>query len=92
MCNRSPRRPLAATYAVLLAPTLLFAVIAPACSSHYKVTDTASGRTYYTTDIDHPHRDSAIRFKDARTKAEVTLPSSEVQKISKKEYKDAVKP
>lgn len=89
MCNRSSRTRLRSTYAVLLAPTLFFGVIAPACSSHYKVTDPNSGTTYYTKDVDRDRKGGAVHFKDAKTDAEVTLQSSQVEKISKKDYKAA---
>lgn len=85
MCNRSPRNRMA--YAVLLAPTLFFGIIAPACSSHYKVTDPNSGKIYYTKDVDRERQGGAIHFKDAATKAEVTLQSSQVEKVSKEEFK-----
>lgn len=77
--------------ATLLASALLFALVVPACTSYYKVTDPNSGKAYYTTDIDHPKHDSAVQFKDEKTQAEVTLQSSEIHKISKDEYKAAVK-
>ena len=58
--------------------------------SHYKVTDPASGRVYYTEDVHHEKREGFIKFKDAKTKAEVTLQSSTVEKISKDEFNAAV--
>lgn len=73
----------------IIAPALLIAALAAGCGGHYKVTDPASGKAYYTTDVDHA-RNGAIEFKDARTDSKVTLMSSEVKKISKKDFKAAV--
>ena len=58
------------------------------CGSYYKVTDTASGRTYYTEDVDR-ERGGAVVFKDAKTGGKVTLPSSEVMEVSKDEFRKA---
>ena len=57
------------------------------CSSYYRVTDPASGRTYYTTKIDEAGRAGAVKIKDAKTGSTVTLQSSEVKEISSDEYK-----
>lgn len=59
------------------------------CASYYKVTDPSSGRTFYTEKVDRPKDQTTIMFKDAKTGAEVTLPSSEVLEISSDEYKKA---
>ena len=58
-----------------------------ACGSYYRVTDPASGREYYTSDIDRD--DTTVTFEDARTGEDVTLQSSEVGTISKDDYKAA---
>lgn len=76
--------------AVMAAVTVVAASLLGGCTSHYKVTDPASGKVFYTTDIDR-ERSGVITFEDERTDADVTLTSSEVQKISKKEFKAAVK-
>ena len=60
------------------------------CSHYYKVNDPAGNREYYTTDIDST-RSGAIKIKDAKSGATVTLQSSEVKEISKEEYETAVK-
>ncbi|MCC6679115.1 MAG: hypothetical protein IT436_18475 [Phycisphaerales bacterium] len=77
------------TRRILPAAALLITALAAGCGGHYKVTDPASGKAYYTTSVDH-ERNGAVKFKDARTDSKVTLMSSEVQKISKKDYKAAV--
>jgi hypothetical protein len=60
------------------------------CTHYYRVTDPASGKTYYTTDIDRQDG-GAVRIKDERTRGKVTLPASEVTEISEDEYKAQVR-
>ena len=59
------------------------------CSHYYKVNDPAGNKEYYTKDIDSS-RSGAVKIKDARTGAVVTLQSSEVKEISEEEYDAAV--
>ena len=54
-------------------------------TDHFRVTDPASGRVYYTTEISR--RDPGIRFRDARSGADVTLGSSEVLEISADDFR-----
>lgn len=61
------------------------------CSSHYRVTDPASGKTYYTTKINETGRGGAVKIKDEKTGSTVTLQSSEVKEISADEYEAALK-
>jgi hypothetical protein len=61
------------------------------CSSHYRVTDPASGKTYYTTKINEAGRAGAVKIKDDRTGSTVTLQSSEVKEISADEYEAGLK-
>jgi hypothetical protein len=61
------------------------------CSSHYQVTDPASGKTYYTTKIDNAGRAGAVKIKDEKTGSMVTLQSSEVKEISAEEYEAGLK-
>jgi hypothetical protein len=56
------------------------------CATYYKVTDPASGRIYYTDNIDHKGN-GVIRFKDDVSKNQVTLSASEVMQITKDQYK-----
>jgi len=60
------------------------------CTSYYKVTDTTSGRTYYTTGVDHQRQSSAVRFEDERTHSQVTLQSSEVKEVSEADFEAGV--
>ena len=59
------------------------------CSSttYYRVTDPQSGKAYYTTKI-KKLRSGSAEFVDAKSGQSVTLQSSEVQKISKEQYKE----
>jgi hypothetical protein len=61
------------------------------CTSHYRVTDPASGKTYYTTKINDAGRAGAVKIKDDRTGSTVTLQSSEVKEISEDEYEAGLK-
>ncbi len=61
-----------------------------ACAHYYKVNDPAGSRVYYATDIDEA-KSGAIKIKDEKTGAIVTLQSSEVKEISKEEFEAAVK-
>jgi hypothetical protein len=70
-----------------LVVVLLTASLA-ACAHYYKVTDPASGKVFYTEDVDR--QGSAVKFKDAQTGGEVTLQNSEVSKIDKQAYETGV--
>lgn len=61
------------------------------CASYYKVTDPASGRTYYTDNIEK-RGSGAISFKDENTKTRVTLSTSEVMEITEDQFKANVHP
>ena len=69
---------------------LTAALLLTGCTNYYKVTDPASGRTYYTTEVERERRSTTIQFKDAKSGSEVTLPASEIKEISKEAYKSAV--
>lgn len=63
-----------------------FILIVAGCTSHYRVTDPASGKEYYTTKVTDAGRGGAVKIKDARTGSTVTLQSSDVKEISGDEY------
>lgn len=67
--------------------TILFS----ACSSYYMVRDPSTGNTYYTHEVGDAGRAGAVRFKDESSDSVVTLPTSEVTKISGDEYHRAMK-
>jgi len=72
---------------ILLA--IFFLVGISGCGGYYMVKDPSTGNIYYTDKIDK-EKGGAVKFKDAKTDATVTVQSSEVKKISKKEYKSAL--
>lgn len=80
-----------AAWAASRAALVGLVLVAAGCSSYYRVTDPAGSKTYYTKDIDRD-RDGTIQFEDSRTRSKVTMQSSEVTKIDKKEFEEAVKP
>jgi hypothetical protein len=61
------------------------------CASYYQITDQVSKRVYYTRDYDRTDS-GAVQFQDARTRADVTLQSSEIIAISKQQYEAGLKP
>ena len=73
-------------------PIHIFSRMAMVCltvgcaSSYYRVTDPASGKSYFTKKVDATGRGGAVKFKDERTGGHVTLQSSEVKEISAGEY------
>ena len=60
------------------------------CANHYAVTDNASKRVYYTSQVE-TQRGGLTVFKDERTGERVTLTSSEVRQISTAEYEAGIK-
>lgn len=65
-------------------------VLAAGCTHYYRVSDPAGTRLYYTTDIDRTDA-GAIKIRDEKSGADVTLQSSEVKEISRDEYEAALK-
>lgn len=66
-----------------------FMMIVAGCTTYYRVTDPASGKEYYTTDVDEKGKSGAVKIKDDKSGSTVTLQSSEVKEISEDEYKAA---
>lgn len=77
--------------AILLFSLFLLPTLA-ACGGgkYYLVTDTSSGRVYYTRDVDTKRRTGAVDFKDAKSGAKVTLQSSQVEKITEAQYQQGL--
>ena len=67
----------------------LTSVMLAGCATYYRVTDPASGRHYYTRDIDHAG-DGTITFKDGRTGDKVSLSSSEISEVAEGDYRRGV--
>lgn len=74
---------------ITLAVLLAAGATTGACK-HYRVTDVASGNTYYTKKIQRQD-DGAVTFRDARTENKVTIESNEVDRITKREFKQATR-
>ena len=66
---------------LLVSGLLLLAV--GGCTTYYKVTDTATNRTYYSTEV---KQDGSTTVKDARTGNTFTLEKADVQTISEKDF------
>jgi len=55
------------------------------CASYYRVTDPSGAHVYYTDKVDR--KDSGVVvFRDAATQMEITLPGSQIEKITKDQY------
>ena len=73
----------------ILITIALIAVLITGCTKYYKVSDPLTGGTYYTTKI-KKHSGGAVSLKDEKTGKTVTIQNSEVEKITKDEFKYAV--
>jgi len=60
------------------------------CTNYWKVTDPASGRTYYTTKLKKAKHSGAIEFEDQATGKLIILSASEREKITKADYRFAL--
>ena len=67
---------------IIIMLVLLFVV---GCTSYYKVTNLATEKAYYTTEVKYKGS-GAVDIKDNKTGARIVLPSSEVKTITKEEY------
>lgn len=73
---------------IVLGLVLAAGGIVTGCTSYYQVTDPSTNRVYYTEKLDR--RDSgSVRFKDARSGEEITLPASAIAEIPKEKYETA---
>jgi len=69
---------------------LLLLLLASGCTTYYRVTDQSTRRAYYTTDIDRADS-GAVRFYDEKSRASVTLQSSEIVEISKEAFNSGIR-
>ena len=69
---------------------LLMLLFAAGCTTYYRVTDQSTRRNYYTTDIDRTES-GAVRFYDKKSRASVTLQSSEIVEISKEAFNSGIR-
>jgi hypothetical protein len=65
-------------------------LLASGCTTYYRVTDQSTRRAYYTTDIDRADS-GAVRFYDEKSRASVTLQSSEIVEISKEAFDSGIR-
>ena len=63
-----------------------FMMVMAGCTTYYRVTDPASGKEYYTTNVKDKGRSGAVKITDDKSGSSVTLQSSEVREISEDEY------
>ncbi len=71
----------------LRAALVLFAMPIAACQSYLEVTDTQTGKSYYTRDVDRD--DGHLRFKDEATGDRVNLGNSTVREVTRDQYRNA---
>jgi hypothetical protein len=70
----------------LIAVVVTGVVLLIGCTTYYKVKDTSTSSTYYTTQIDRQSSGS-IRFVDENSKSVVTLQNSAVSEVNEEEFK-----
>lgn len=69
---------------------LLMLLFAAGCTTYYRVTDQSTRRAYYTTGIDRTGS-GAVRFYDEKSRASVTLQSSEIVEISREAFDSGIR-
>ena len=69
---------------------VLMLFLAAGCTTYYRITDQSTRRAYYTTDIDRTDS-GAVQFYDAKSRAHVTLQSSEIIEISRDAFDTGIK-
>lgn len=65
-------------------------LLAAGCTTYYRVTDQSTRRAYYTTDVDRTNS-GAVQFYDVKSRAHVTLQSSEIIEISKGDFDSGIR-
>jgi hypothetical protein len=69
---------------------LLVVLLASGCSSYYRITDQSTRRNYFATGYDRT-TSGAVQFYDEKSRADVTLQSSEIVEISRDEFNSGLK-
>jgi hypothetical protein len=59
--------------------------LATGCTTYYRVSDQATRKVYYTTDIDRTDSGGVV-FEDAKTGHKVTLQSSNINEVSRMDF------
>jgi hypothetical protein len=66
-------------------------LLAGGCATHYYcVTDTASGKSYFTPKIRKDKKTGAVSFLDARSGAYLVVPTNQVRQIKRPEFNQAL--
>ena len=73
---------------ILLVSVIGFGVVG--CARYYRVKEPTSGNMYYTKEVKQKVG-GTIMFKDARTGNNVTLQNSELERIPKQEFEQALR-
>ena len=68
--------------AILTATILVMVTLG--CASYYKITAPATGKDYYTQEVER--EGGSVTFQDVNSRATVTLSTSEVMEISKDQF------
>jgi hypothetical protein len=68
---------------------LCLPLLVSGCASYHSVTDPTTKKVYYTKHL-RKTGSGAVVFKDAATKEKVTLQNSEIRKVKRGEYNQAV--
>ncbi|MEJ1965429.1 MAG: hypothetical protein WDO56_29370 [Gammaproteobacteria bacterium] len=66
---------------------VLATLLLSACSSYFMVKDPVSGKEFYTDSVSK--KGGGVVFKDARTGEEVRLQNSQIQEVTKDQYRAA---
>ena len=69
---------------------VLAVLLASGCTSYYRITDQSTRRTYFATGYDTTSS-GAVQFYDEKSRADVTLQSSEIVEISGDEFHSGLK-
>jgi hypothetical protein len=64
---------------------VLIVLLASGCTSYYRITDQSTRRTYFATGYDTTSS-GAVQFYDEKSRADVTLQSSEIIEISRDDF------
>lgn len=71
---------------LILAVMIMMVALLSGCTTYYRVKDTSTNSTYYTTQIDRQSSGS-IRFVDENSSSVVTLQNSAVTEVNEEEFK-----
>ncbi len=69
---------------------LLMLLFAAGCTTHYRITDQSTRRTYYAKDFDRTDS-GAVQFYDVKSRSKVTLQSSEITEISRDAFESGIR-